>query len=198
MPTPNATVTRQRDTGFFGWGHGGTDPDSKNETESSAIESSARASDPDLNYAHVDGRFEFGGILVNLVTCYEVHKSIPGVSQIKSIPGVIQITVSKTISEWNTLRTLNHINIVGFDDNNPSFSHWLPTNAEGHVDDPKGRCELYISKPPLSVSVAAASAQCEWSVLDAHRMCKDVGKIMEVARYFVLTSRDLERTQVPG
>lgn len=187
MHTSNATEKYRRQTGF--WGYGGTDPDEENETESLVIESSACASDPDINYAHVDGRFEFGGIMVNLVT-YRL--------QGESIPGVIQIKVLKTISEWNTLRTLNHINIVGFDDNNPSFSHWLPTNTDGHMDNPKGWCELYISKPPLSVSVAAATAQYEWSVLDAHRMCKDVGKAMEVARYLVLTSKDLERTQISG
>ncbi|CZR52492.1 uncharacterized protein PAC_02369 [Phialocephala subalpina] len=44
------------------------------------------ASDPALNYDHVDGSFEFGGIRVRLMTY-------------KSIPGVIQINASKTISE---------------------------------------------------------------------------------------------------
>jgi hypothetical protein len=150
----------RRATGI--WRLRGTDQDQNGEKESLAIEPSTSAADPALNYDHVDGSFEFGGIRVKLVTY-------------KSIPGVIQINALKTISEWNTLRTLNHINIVGFDDNNPSISHWLPTNADDHGDDPKGRCELYISKPPLSVTVAAATAQYPWSLLDAHRMCKDVG-----------------------
>ncbi|KAL5350972.1 hypothetical protein ACLOAV_004545 [Pseudogymnoascus australis] len=144
-------------TGY--WGNlGGTDQSKKIETESSAVESSARALNPALNYAHVNGNFKFGGIKVNLVTY-------------NSIPGVIQIKVSKTIREWNTLRTLSHVNIVGFDDNKPS--------AGDHEDDIKGWCELYISKPPLSVSVAAATAQYTWSVLDAHRMCKDILNALE-------------------
>ena len=169
MPTSNATEIEKRYTGL--WFKG---TEKKNDTESMAIGPSAHASDPALNYAHVDGKFEFGGILVNLVT-------IMNLVTYKSIPGVIQIKVTKTINEWNKLRTLKHLNIVGFDGNNPSFSHWLPINADD-LDNPKGRCELYISKPPLSVSVAAATAQYQWSILDAHRMCKDVGKFMEVAR----------------
>lgn len=109
-----------------------------------------------------NGTFEFAGIRVKLVTY-------------QSIPGVIQIIASKTISEWNTLRSLNHINIVGFDDINLSIGHWLPTSGNDHEEDPKGICELYILKPPLSVSIAAATAQHVWSLLDAHRICKDVG-----------------------
>lgn len=170
MPTSKATKEVRRETGL--WEFEGTEK--KNETGSSAIGPSAHASDPALSYAHVDGKFEFGGILVNLVT-------IVNLVTYKSIPGVIQIKVTKTINEWNKLRELKHLNIVGFDGNNPSFSHWLPINADD-LDNPKGRCELYISKPPLSVSVAAATAQYQWSILDAHRMCKDVGKFMEVAR----------------
>jgi hypothetical protein len=157
---PISDAISRRATGI--WRLRGTDQDPNDEKVSLAIEPSTAASDPALNYDHVDGSFEFGGIRVKLVTY-------------KSIPGVIQINASKTMSEWNTLRILNHINIVGFDDNNPSISHWLPTNADDHEGDPKGQCELYISKPPLSVSVAAATAQYPWSVLDAHRMCKDVG-----------------------
>jgi hypothetical protein len=76
----------------------------------------------------------------------------------KSIPGVIQINASKTISEWNILRTFKHINIVGFNNSNPNISYWLPTNTNNHEDDPKGQCELYISKPLLSVIVIAAAA----------------------------------------
>ena len=181
MPTSDAISRRA--TGI--WRLRGTDQDKDIEKESLAIKQPTSASDPALNYDHVDGSFEFGGIRVRLVTY-------------KSIPGVIQINASKTISEWNTLRTLEHKNIVGFDDNNPSISHWLPTNADDHEDDPKGRCELYISKPPLSVTVAAAAAQYPWSVLDAYRMCKDVSEAKEAMGYFVLTSRDLERTQVSG
>ncbi|CZR68460.1 uncharacterized protein PAC_18359 [Phialocephala subalpina] len=142
MPTSKAISRRA--TGI--WRLRGTDQDQNVEKESLAIKQSTSASDPTLNYDHVDGSFEFGGIRVRLVIY-------------KSIPGVIQINASKTISEWNTLRTLKHINIVGFDDSNPSISHWLPTNANDHEDDPKGRCELYISKPPVSVTVAAAAAQ---------------------------------------
>ncbi|KFY01486.1 hypothetical protein O988_02708 [Pseudogymnoascus sp. VKM F-3808] len=138
-------------TGY--WKLGGTDRN-KNETGPVAIKSSARTLDPAHNYARANGTFEIGGIRVNLVT-YD------------SIPGVIQIKVSKTRSEWNTLRTLNHVNIVGFDDNKPSFNNWLPTSAGDHLDNIKEWCELYISKPPLPVSVAAATAQYTWSVLDA-------------------------------
>ena len=158
MPTSDAISRRA--TGI--WRLRGIDEDQNVEKESLAIKQPTSASDPALNYDHIDGSFEFGGIRVRLVTY-------------KSIPGVIQINASKTISEWNTLRTLKHKNIVGFDDNNPSISHWLPTNADDHEDDPKRRCELYISKPLLSVTVAATAAQYPWSVLDAHKMYKDIG-----------------------
>jgi hypothetical protein len=104
MPTSDAISRRA--TGI--WRLRGTDQDQN--VESLAIEQPATASDLTLNYDHVNGSFEFGGIRVRLVTY-------------KSIPGVIQINASKTISEWNTLRTLKHINIVGFDDSNPSISH---------------------------------------------------------------------------
>jgi hypothetical protein len=110
---------------------------------------------------HIDGTFEFGGIRVKLVTY-------------KSIPGVVLVNASKTMSEWNTLRTLNHPNIVGFDDDNSGTSHWLPTKAGQNETDPKGQCELYVMKPPLSVTVAAAAAQYPWSLLDVRRICKDV------------------------
>jgi hypothetical protein len=110
---------------------------------------------------HIDGTFEFGGIRVKLVTY-------------KSIPGVVLVNASKTMSEWNTLRTLNHPNIVGFDDDNSGTGHWLPTKAGQDETDPKGQCELYVMKPPLSVTVAAAAAQYPWSLLDVRRICKDV------------------------
>jgi hypothetical protein len=110
---------------------------------------------------HIDGTFEFGGIRVKLVTY-------------KSIPGVVLVNASKTMSEWNTLRALNHPNIIGFGDDNAGTSHWLPTKAGQDETDPKGQCELYVMKPPLSVTVAAAAAQYPWSLLDLRRMCKDV------------------------
>ena len=78
------------------------------------------------------------------------------------------------MSEWNTLRTLNHPNIVRFDDDNSGTGHWLPTKAGQDETDPKGQCELYVMKPPLSVTVAAAAAQYPWSLLDVRRICKDV------------------------
>jgi hypothetical protein len=115
MPTSDAISRRA--TGI--WRLRGTDQDQNGEKESLAIEQPTSASDSAFNYDHVDGSFEFGGIRVRLVTY-------------KSIPGVIQVNASKTIIEWNTLRILGRINIVGFNDNNPSISHWLPTNA----DDP--------------------------------------------------------------
>ena len=158
MPTSDAISRRA--TGI--WRLRGIDQDKDVEKESLAIKQPTSASDPALNYDHVDGSFEFGGIRVRLVTY-------------KSIPGVIQINALKTISEWNTLRILKHINTVGFNDSNPSISHWLLINADDHEDDPKGRCELYISKPLLSVTVAATAAQYPWSVLDAHKMYKDIG-----------------------
>jgi hypothetical protein len=142
MPTSDAISRRA--TGI--WRLRGTDQDRNGEKQSLAIEQLTSASDPALNYDYIDNSFEFGGIRVRLVTY-------------KSIPGLIQINASKTISEWNTLRTLKHINIIGFNNNNPSISHWLSINANDHEDDPKGRCELYISKPLLSVTVAAAAAQ---------------------------------------
>jgi len=78
------------------------------------------------------------------------------------------------MSEWNTLRTLNHPNIVRFDDDNSGTGHWLPTKAGQDETDPKGQCELYVMKPPLSVIVAAAVVQYLWSLLDVRRICKDV------------------------
>jgi hypothetical protein len=110
---------------------------------------------------HIDGTFEFGGIRVKLVTY-------------KSIPGVVLVNASKTISEWNTLRALNYPNIVGFDDDNSGTGHWLPTKAGQDETNPKGQCELYVIKPPLSVTVAAAAAQYLWLLLDMRRICKDV------------------------
>ena len=58
----------------------GTDQDKDIEKESLAIKQPTSASDPALNYDHVDGSFEFGGIRVRLVT----YKSIPGVIQINA------------------------------------------------------------------------------------------------------------------
>ena len=108
-----------------------------------------------------NGTIEFGGIRVKLVTY-------------KTIPGVILISAAKTMSEWMKLRALTHINIIGFDDKDSGTGHWLPTTTRAMDDDPKGQCELYIMKPPLSVSVAAAAAQYSFSIMDAHRMCRDV------------------------
>ena len=89
---PTSEVISRRATGI--WRFRGTDQDQNVEKESLAIKQPTTASEPALNYDHVDGSFEFGGIRVRLVTY-------------RSIPGVIQINASKTISEWNTLRTLN-------------------------------------------------------------------------------------------
>ncbi|KAF4635290.1 hypothetical protein G7Y89_g2806 [Cudoniella acicularis] len=111
MPTSDAISRRA--TGI--WHLRSTDQDQNGEKDSLAIEPLTSASDFALNYDHVDGSFEFGGIRIN---------------------------ASKTISEWNTLRTLNHISIAGFDDNNPSISHWLPTNIDDYEGDPKGRLEI--------------------------------------------------------
>ena len=41
-------------------------------------------------------------------------------------------------------------------------------------DDLEGQCELYIMRPPLPISVATAIAKYPFSIIDAHRMCKDV------------------------
>ena len=82
MPTSDAISRRA--TGI--WRLRGTDQGENVEKESLAIKQPTSASDPALNYDHIDSSFEFGGIRVKLVTY-------------KSIPGVIQINASKTISE---------------------------------------------------------------------------------------------------
>ena len=94
---------------------------------------------------HINGTFEFGGIRVKLVIY-------------KLIPGVVLVNALKTISEWNMLCALNYLNIVGFDDDNSGTGHWLPIKARQDETNPKGQCELYVIKPPLSVIVAAAAA----------------------------------------
>ena len=66
------------------------------------------------------------------------------------------------------LRALNYPNIISFDDKDSGTGHWLPTTTEGISDDPEGQCELYIMRPPLPVSVAAATAQYLFSIMDAH------------------------------
>jgi hypothetical protein len=57
-----------------------------------------------------NGTIEFGGIRVKLVTY-------------KTILGVILINAAKTISEWMKLRVLNHLNIIGFDDEDSRMGH---------------------------------------------------------------------------
>jgi hypothetical protein len=72
------------------------------------------------------------------------------------------------------LHALNHPNIIGFNDEDFRTGHWLLTTTESINDNLEGQCELYIIRPPLPVSVAAAAAQYPFSIIDAYRMCKDV------------------------
>jgi hypothetical protein len=72
------------------------------------------------------------------------------------------------------LRALNYLNIIGFDDKDSRTGHWLLTTTESINDNLEGQCELYIMRPPLPVSVAAAAAEYPFFIIDAHRMCKDV------------------------
>ncbi len=120
---PTSDVISRQVTGI--WRLKGIDQDQNVKKELLAIKQPTSASDPTLNYNYINSSFEFGSIRVRLVIY-------------KSIPGVIQINASKTISEWNILYILKYINIIGFNDNNPSISHWLSTNADDHEDDPKG------------------------------------------------------------
>jgi len=160
MPTSDAISRRA--TGI--WRLRGIDQDKDVEKESLAIEQPTSASDSAFNYDHVDGSFEFGGIRVRLVTY-------------KSIPGVIQINASKTISEWNTLRILKHINIVGFNDNNPSISHWLPTNA----DDPSV-VPLRIFPPydPILDGSSSCVQQAAWCVF--HEVIRSAQNVVQDQR----------------
>jgi hypothetical protein len=84
------------------------------------------------------------------------------------------INAAKTISEWIKLHALNYPNIISFDNEDSGTGHWLLTTTKSINDNPEGQCELYIIRPPLPVSVAAAAAEYPFSIIDAHRMCKDV------------------------
>jgi hypothetical protein len=53
---------------------------------------------------------EFGSIRVKLVIY-------------KTILGVILINATKTMSEWIKLRTLNYLNIIGFNDEDSRTGH---------------------------------------------------------------------------
>jgi len=75
---PTSEAISRRATGI--WRLRGTDQDQNGEEESLAMEQPTSASDSTLNYDHVDGGFEFGGIRVRLVT----YKSIPGIIQINA------------------------------------------------------------------------------------------------------------------
>jgi hypothetical protein len=157
MKTPSGAVAR-RDTGI--WKLTGKYHDRVSEEASppkKLLDLAEIIVGPDQN----NGTIEFGGIRVKLVTY-------------RTIPGVILINAAKTMSKWMKLRALNHPNIIGFDDEDSGTGHWLPTTTEGMSDDPEGQCELHIMRPPLPVSVAAAAAQYPFSIMDAHRMCKDV------------------------
>jgi hypothetical protein len=65
---------------------------------------------------YINSTFEFSGIRVKLVIY-------------KLIPRVVLVNALKTISEWNMLRTLNHPNIIGFNNNNSGTGHWLLIKA---------------------------------------------------------------------
>jgi len=155
MKAPSETLSRRK-TGIWKL----TNDQGQAPEQVSPLEEQLKPADvayPDQN----NGTIEFGGIRVKLVTY-------------KTIPGVILINAAKTMSEWMKLRALNHPNIIGFDDEDSGTGHWLPTTTESINDDLEGQCELYIMRPPLPVSVAAAAAEYPFSIIDAHRMCKDV------------------------
>ncbi|PQE03477.1 hypothetical protein CJF30_00010854 [Rutstroemia sp. NJR-2017a BBW] len=130
-----------------------------------------------------NGTIEFGGIRVKLITY-------------RTIPGVILINAAKTMSEWMKLRALNHLNIISFDDEDSGTGHWLPTRTEGMNDNPEGQCELYIMRPPLPVSVAAAAAQYPFSIMDAHRMCKDLLNALKYLASHELLRGDFDANHV--